>query len=121
METGHPLASPLGRITISSDVIAQIVARVASESYGVVGLAGRPGLVGGVGRLLPGSRATNGIAVRRSDEGVVVDLYVIVEYGLNLAEVGGTVRSQVTYELQRLTGLPIAAVEVHIQDVRRSE
>jgi uncharacterized alkaline shock family protein YloU len=120
MLTAHSLSSPLGRITISSDVLAQIVAHVTSESYGVVGLAGRPGLAGGVGRLLPRTRATNGISVRGSADGLVVELYVVVEYGLNLAEVGATVRSRVAYELERLAGLPVASVEVHIQDVRRS-
>jgi uncharacterized alkaline shock family protein YloU len=39
---------------------------------------------------------------------------------LNLAEVASTIRSQVAYEVGRLTGLSVAAVEVHIEDVRRS-
>jgi len=30
------------------------------------------------------------------------------------------VRSRVAYEVERLTGLPVASVEVHIEDVRRS-
>jgi uncharacterized alkaline shock family protein YloU len=42
-----------------------------------------------------------------------------VEHGLNLAEVAGTVRSQVAYEVTRLTGLEVAAVEVVIQRVRQ--
>ena len=49
-----------------------------------------------------------------------MDLYVVVEYGLNLAEVAASVRSRVAYEVERLTGLQVAAVEVHIEDVRRS-
>ena len=36
-----------------------------------------------------------------------IGLRVVVEYGLNLAEVAATVRSQVAYDLQRLTGLPV--------------
>ena len=58
--------------------------------------------------------------VSSTPEGLRVDLHVVVEYGLNLAEVAATVRSRVAYELERLTGLPVAAVEVHIEDVRRS-
>jgi uncharacterized alkaline shock family protein YloU len=37
-----------------------------------------------------------------------------------LAEVASTVRSQVAYEVERLSGLQVAAVDVHIQDVKRS-
>jgi uncharacterized alkaline shock family protein YloU len=45
---------------------------------------------------------------------------VVVEHGLNLTQVASTIRSQVAYELERLTGLTVAAVEVHIQRVRQS-
>ena len=62
---------------------------------------------------------TQGIVVSGSGEGLRIDLHVVVEYGLNLAEVAATVRSRVAYEVERLTGLPVAAVEVHIEDVRQ--
>ena len=51
---------------------------------------------------------------------MTVDLHVVVEYGLNLAEVASTIRNRVAYEVERLTGLPVRAVEVHIEDVRRT-
>jgi uncharacterized alkaline shock family protein YloU len=54
------------------------------------------------------------------DGGIGVELGVVVEYGLNLAEVAATVRSRVTYELERLTRLKVAAVDVTIKDVRAS-
>ena len=116
MERGHLTEqSDLGRITIGADAIAQIVGHTAAECYGVVGMAGK-----GLKRLLTRDKLTQGIAVSGSGEGLRLDLHVVVEYGLNLAEVAATVRSRVAYEVERLTGLPVAAVEVHIEDVRRS-
>ena len=47
-------------------------------------------------------------------------MHVVVAHGLNLAEVASTVRSQVAYEVERLTGLKVAAVEVVIERVRQS-
>ena len=85
MEAARTLTSPLGRITISSEAIAQIVANVTAESYGVVGLSAR-----GLGRLLPAGRTRGAIEVARAEDGVRVDLHVVVEYGLNLAEVAST-------------------------------
>jgi uncharacterized alkaline shock family protein YloU len=108
--------SELGLITVAPEAIAQIVGHTAAECYGVVGMAGR----GRVARLLTRDRLTQGIELEGREDGVVVDLHVVVEYGLNLAEVAATVRSRVAYEVQRLTGLPVASVEVHIEDVRRS-
>ena len=108
------LTSPLGRITISHDAVAHIVGRVATEAYGVVGMASRK-------RLLTRDRLRQGITVGGSGEdGVTIELSVVVEYGLNLAEVASTLRNRVRYEVERLTGLRVASVEVRIQDVRRS-
>ena len=121
-ESGLTIPSELGRITISPDAIAQIVGRVAAECYGVVGMSLRaPGPARErVTRLLPRGKPLRGIVVRNADGAVAIEVYVVVAYGLNLAEVAATVRSQVAYEVERLTGLRVAAVDVHIQDVKRS-
>jgi uncharacterized alkaline shock family protein YloU len=118
MEAGQALSSrlvrsPLGRITISSEAIAQIVAETALECYGVVGMKGSLR-----GRLARARGRPNGIEIGRDDDEVTVNLHVVVEYGLNLAEVAASVRNRVAYEVERLTGLPVRAVEVHVEDVR---
>jgi len=104
------ISSPNGTITISRDVVAEIVAETAVRSYGVVGLSAGSR----VGRLL----RRPGVNIGGDAQGVRIELHVVVEYGLNLAEVAATVRSQVGYEVGRLTGLPVAAVEVIVEDVR---
>ena len=105
----------LGRISVTGDAIAHIVGETARECYGVVGMAGK-----GLKRRLTRDKLTQGIEVSGSGAGLRLDLHVVVEYGLNLAEVSATVRSRVAYEVERLTGLTVAAVEVHIDDVRKS-
>ena len=119
MERAEPqLSSSLGRITISTGAIGQIVSQTAARCYGVVGIG--TGARAKVGRLLPRSRGTHGITVSGDGDSVSLDLHVVVEYGLNLAEVGSTLRNRVQYEVERLTGLPVAEVEVRIQDVKKS-
>jgi uncharacterized alkaline shock family protein YloU len=117
VEAAPSLASPLGRISISHDAVAHIVGRVAAEAYGVVGMVARNPRE----RLLTRDRLRQGISVGgSSEEGVTIELNVAVEYGLNLAEVASTLRNRVRYEVERLTGLRVAEVEVRIQEVRRS-
>ena len=117
MEAAPSLSSPLGRISISHEAVAQIVGRVAAEAYGVVGMAPRNPRE----RLLTRDRLRQGITVGgTADDGVSIELHVVIEYGLNLAEVASTLQNRVQYEVERLTGLPVAQVEVRIQDVRRS-
>jgi uncharacterized alkaline shock family protein YloU len=116
------LPSELGRVTIAPEAIAQIVGRTAAQCYGVVGMSLRaPGPARDrVTRLLPRGKPLRGIVVRNLGGAVGLELYVVVAYGLNLAEVAATVRSQVAYEVARLTELQVASVDVHIQDVKRS-
>ena len=116
MEAAQSLSARLGKITIASEVIAHIAGRAALESYGVVGMSAR----GRVGRLLARERAGQGVVVGRDGDRVTLDLYVTVEYGLNLAEVAAGLRSRAAYDVERMTGLRVASVEVHIQDVRQS-
>ena len=102
-----------GRIAIAPAAVAQIVGAAAAESYGVVALAGR----GRLSKLVPWG-IKKGVDVHLRDGGLVVELRVVVEHGLRLAEVAETVRSRVRYELERMVGLPIASLEVHIDGVR---
>ncbi len=121
-ERGLTVPSDLGVVTIAPEAIAQLVGRTATRCYGVVGMSLRaPGPPRDrVTRLLSKGKPTRGIVVRNESGAVALELYVVVEYGLNLAEVATTVRSQVAYEVERLTGLNVASVDVHIQDVKRS-
>ena len=106
-----------GEITIATEAIAQLAGLTAAECYGVVATAPRGGVLG---RLLSRDRPERGVEVVRTPDGLVIALRVVVEHGLNLAEVASTVRSHVSYEVGRLTGIPVTAVDVTIADVRTS-
>jgi uncharacterized alkaline shock family protein YloU len=105
--------SPLGRVAMSHRALVQIVGHAAAESYGVVALAGRSRL----SRLLPWG-IKKGVDVERREGGLAIELRIVVEHGLKLAEVGTAVRTRVQYEIDRMVGIPIAALEVHIEGVR---
>ena len=101
-----------GRLTIAREAVAEIVAETALGCYGVVGLSAGSR----VGRMF----RREGISVEGGPQALRIELHVVVEHGLNLAEVASTIRSQVAYEVERLTGLEVASVEVVIQRVRQS-
>ena len=108
-----------GTLVIPHEVIAQIVGLTVLECYGVVGMAATS-LSQGVARLLSRERITQGVAVRRDGDQLAIDLYVVVEYGLNLAEVASGVRSRVTYTVEKVTGIRVDALQIHIQGVKRT-
>lgn len=108
--------SDLGTVGIAPEALATIAGRAVDESFGVVDQAGRRGPL----RLLRRGRTDRGVRVREVDDGLAIELHVVVDYGINLGEVIAMVRSRVMYEVERHTGLPVAAVEVHVDDARRA-
>jgi uncharacterized alkaline shock family protein YloU len=111
-------APPAGSVTLSNEALAQVVGHTVIECYGIVGMASKS-LVRGVARMLGRDSLTQGIEISRQDDALTIDLFVILEYGLNLAEVAAAVRSRVAYEVEKLTRLRVDDVQIHIQGVKR--
>ena len=109
-----------GQLNINDRAIADIVGWTVLECYGVVGMAA-PNLRRGVAALLARDRPHQGIRIEQTADQLRIKLYIIVEYGLNVAEVAGTVRSQVAYNVERMTGRPVTGLHIYVQGVRLGE
>jgi uncharacterized alkaline shock family protein YloU len=109
-----------GHLSINDRAIADIVGWAVLECYGVVGMAA-PNLRQGVASLLSRDRLHQGIAVEQAGDQLRIKLYIIVEYGLNVAEVAGNVRSQVAYNVERMTGRSVTGLHIYVQGVRLGE
>lgn len=115
-----PVLAPGGRMVVTDRAIADIVGYTVLECYGVVGMAS-PSLRRGVASLLSRDRLHQGIKVEQTADLLRIKLYIIVEYGLNVAEVAGNVRAQVAYNVERMTGRPVTALQIYVQGVRVGE
>lgn len=106
-----------GSVNIANDVLADLAGYACLESYGVVGMAS-PSLRDGVAQLLPAAKLRRGVKVAATDDGVVVDLYVVIEHGTNLAEVSHNLSNRVRYVLTTTADVKVANVDVHVQGVK---
>lgn len=112
------LDSQLGKVRIADEVIAAVAGAVAVSCYGLVGMAAR-NVQDGLSELLGQDQIDRGVRVRLDPDGnTVIDLYVVVQYGVNIAEVAENVKEQVRYQVERMLGLKVRAVNVHVQGVR---
>jgi uncharacterized alkaline shock family protein YloU len=109
-----------GRMVVTDRAISDIVGWTVLECYGVVGMAS-PNLRQGVAKLLGRDRLHQGIKVEQTPDQLRIKLYIIVEYGLNVAEVAGNVRSQVAYAVEKMIGSPVTALQIYVQGVRVGE
>jgi len=107
----------MGRVEISQDVIAVVAARAVAGSPGVLGLAAkRPR--NGAAQTLPPDDYQRGVSARLVDGRVVVDLWVVMQYGVRVPDAAETLMSNVKQALEKALGMPIGAVNVNVQGLR---
>lgn len=107
----------LGTIIISDDVVADIAGITCTRCYGVVGMASQS-FHEGVADLLGRDSLRKGVRLKRNEEEVSFDLFVIVEAGINITEVAHNLIEQVKYMVESCTGLKVEEIQVHVQGVR---
>jgi uncharacterized alkaline shock family protein YloU len=106
-----------GRIEVAPQIIAIVAEEAALQCYGIVGLASRR-RQGIWTRLLPTARETGGVVVRVEDgDRVILDLYVIIEYGTRIVEVARNVMSNVKFAVEQALGIPVQEVNVNVQGI----
>jgi uncharacterized alkaline shock family protein YloU len=113
-------SAPRGRIEVTPAAIATLAGRAIEQSYGVVGLAARhsrPGLA----ELLGREEQHKGVQVSFAEDRVVIDLYVILEYGTRISEVAYQLMSAVKFAVESALEMPVVEVNVNVQGVRVSK
>jgi uncharacterized alkaline shock family protein YloU len=107
-----------GQISISPKAIATIAAQSALESYGVVGMTSN-NLFDELAIQLD-LDPHHGVEVKQIDSSIQINLYIIVEYGTRISSVAKSVANTVRYHVENAVGMPVSAVNVHVQDLRVS-
>lgn len=111
------VSNDYGSIEISNDVIATVVGGAATEIPGVVGMASKQQVRDGLNEILKRENYAKGIVVNQ-DEGVIIDVYIIVSYGTKISEVSKNVQERVSYQLEASLGVKADAVNIFVHGVR---
>lgn len=107
-------ADERGSINISEDVIAVMVGAAIHEVEGVAGLSNTIGseLADFIGR----KSVTKGVKVQFVEDKIVVDVIVMVRFGVKINEVGVKIQEAVASAVESMTGLD-SIVNVHISGI----
>ncbi|APT17920.1 alkaline shock protein [Amylolactobacillus amylotrophicus DSM 20534] len=107
-----------GMIDISNNVIATVVGNAATSNYGVVGMASKNQFRDGVYEILNLNNFGRGVVVKQDDGQSVVDVYIVVGYGLKISEVSKNVQDSVKYHLEQDLSTKAKSVNVIVQGVK---
>lgn len=103
-------------IRIADEVVGTIAAMAAMEVDGVAGMSG--GLAAEMSeRMLGKKNLSKGVKVQTGEKEAIIDLYIIVEYGVRIPEVATRVQENVKRAVESMTGLKCVEINIHIQGV----
>lgn len=111
-----------GRTTIADGVVEKIAGLAARDVMGVHAMgSGLSRTFGAVRDRVPGggkSAVTRGVKAEVGEVQTALDLEIVVEYGVSIAEVARDVRENVISAVERMTGLQVVEVNIAVSDVK---
>ena len=107
-----------GHVSISDDVIASVAGGAAVSCYGIIGMASKNQVKDGITEILRKENYAKGIVVKKDEEKLVIDLYIIVMYGTKISEIANNVQSSVKYHIEKTLGVKVNEINIYIQDIK---
>jgi uncharacterized alkaline shock family protein YloU len=114
------LQSTQGTTSIADTVVSKIAGIAAKDVSGVYTLGGSASrALGAVRERIPGGRVNHsqGVSVEVGETQAAVDIDMIAEYGVAIADLAASVRRNVIASIERMTGLGVTEVNISVADI----
>lgn len=119
--TRERLATDDGQILVAEGVVQKIAGTACREIAGVHAMGtGGTRAFGAIRERIPGSSGPNfaqGVGVEVGETEAAIDLDIVVEYGVGIAELGRSIQRNVKQAVERMTGLRVVEVNIAVDDV----
>jgi uncharacterized alkaline shock family protein YloU len=110
-----------GKISVAQGVVQKIAGIACREISGVHAMgASTSRAFGAVRERIPGSAGPSvaqGVGVEVGETQAAIDLDIVVEYGVSIADLGRSIQRNVKLAVERMTGLDVVEVNVNVNDL----
>lgn len=106
-----------GKISVTNDSVALIVAHSALDVYGVVDLVTNK-FSDSLRELFKQKYKPRGIKIKTINDRIIIDLQIILKYGVSINAVAESVRRLVKYNVEQFTGMIVDAVNINVVGVK---
>ncbi len=107
-------------ITVSDEIVAICAVNATLKTNGVLRMAG--GFSNVLSKNLLGKDLlSKGIKVSQDDDGIEIDVHVIVEYGHKIPAVAWDIQENVKNEINAMIGRQVKTVNIHVQGVETDD
>ena len=111
------VSNDMGEVLINENVVAKLAGVSAMECYGLVGMVSKNTTTGLI-KLLKNEHLNKGVEVETFDDGIVIDLFVIIQFGTKISVVAENIINQVKFNVEKQTGLEVKKVNLNIEGVK---
>lgn len=106
----------LGKVQIAPEVIEVIAGIAASEVEGIAEMRGN--FAADVAERFGKKNHRKGVKVDVSDEGITIDVYCVIEFGLSIPKVSTAVQENIRQTLLNMTALTINEINIHVVGIQ---
>ena len=106
----------LGTISITNEVIIGITSIVAKSCFGISGMESKNASEEFWGLFTKDSH-DRGIGVLCDEDGISIDLHIMVVYGINIPAITDSIVHKIKYTVEELSGFPVKNVNVYVDKV----
>lgn len=106
-----------GMISITGDVFTNLAGDAATNCFGVKGMGARS-KTDGLVHLLRRESMSRGVSVSFNDDGsVTLSLHIIIDHGVNIKVLAGSIMNEVSYKVSKATGVPVKKVDIFVDSI----
>ncbi len=107
--------TPLGKVEIAPEVLEVIAGIATTEITGVSSMRGN--FATGVAERLGKKTHGKGIKVELHDEVVLIDVYIVVDYGHSVPNIAEKIQLNVKQAIENMTAIQIREINIHVVGV----
>ena len=111
------ITNDMGKISITSEVFANLAGDAATSCFGVKGMV-TCSKEGGPWQLLRRESMSKGVVAHMNEDGTVsLELHIGVDQGVSISAICRSIMKEVKYKVDKATGVPIKSVDVYIDTI----
>lgn len=108
----------LGKICISDEYLQSIIGEAVTSCYGVSGMVASGSKQKIANILTKKDNINKGIIIRGNADSIVVELHIIVLYGMNINAIAKSIVNKVQFTVKELTGINVDKVIVKVDGIK---
>ncbi len=107
-----------GKIHLSEEYLEKLIGGAATSCYGVAGMVASGSKQKIINILTKKEKLNKGIVIKGDADNIVVELHIIVIYGMNINAIAKSIVNKVQYTVKEATGITVSKVIVKVDGIK---